>query len=79
MSPTVRDSGPLADCSVIRLVIEDSVAGVQAAKSAGLYCLAVTHSYPRETLLEAGADHVIDNLTELSRELLGELSRKAHG
>jgi beta-phosphoglucomutase len=60
------------------LVIEDSTAGIQAAKAAGLYCLAVTHSYPREMLLEAGADHVIDDLTELSRELLLELSRKVH-
>ncbi len=61
------------------LVIEDSTAGIQAAKAAGLFCLAVTHSYPRELLLEAGADHVIGNLTELSRELLVELSRKLHG
>jgi beta-phosphoglucomutase-like phosphatase (HAD superfamily) len=61
------------------LVIEDSTAGIQAAKAAGLFCLAVTHSYPRELLMQAGADHVIDNLTELSRELLVELSRKVHG
>ena len=61
------------------LVIEDSVAGVQAARSAGLYCLAVTHSYPSEMLLGAGANHVVDRVSDLSAELLGELYRKAHG
>lgn len=47
------------------VVVEDSVAGVQAAKAAGLRCVAVTHSYPREALLAAGADLVVDTLTEL--------------
>ncbi|MBI3013686.1 MAG: HAD family phosphatase [Candidatus Tectomicrobia bacterium] len=35
------------------LVIEDSVAGVEAARSAGMRCLAVSNSYPRERLAEA--------------------------
>ena len=47
------------------VVVEDSVAGVQAAKAAGLRCVAVTHSYPREALLRAGADLVVDALTQL--------------
>jgi beta-phosphoglucomutase len=38
-----------SDC----LVIEDSVAGVKAAKRAGMKCLAVTTSYPAEKLAEA--------------------------
>lgn len=46
-------------------VVEDSVAGVQAAKAAGLRCVAVTHSYPREVLVRAGADLVVGALTEL--------------
>lgn len=48
------------------LVIEDSVAGVRAAKAAGMYCVGVTNSYPREHLQEA--DMVIDHLTELNLE-----------
>ncbi len=35
------------------LVIEDSVAGVEAAKRAGMRCLAVTSSYPAEELKQA--------------------------
>jgi len=47
------------------VVLEDSLAGVQAAKAAGLRCVAVTHSYPREDLLGAGADLVVDALVQL--------------
>jgi HAD superfamily hydrolase (TIGR01509 family) len=47
------------------VVLEDSLAGVQAAKAAGLRCVAVTHSYPREALRGAGADLVVDALTAL--------------
>ncbi|HSO75401.1 MAG TPA: HAD family phosphatase [Blastocatellia bacterium] len=45
------------------LVIEDSFFGVQAAHAAGMRCLAVTNSYPREML--AGADLVVATLEEL--------------
>jgi HAD superfamily hydrolase (TIGR01509 family) len=45
------------------LVIEDSVAGVRAAKAAGMRCLAVTNSCPRAAL-EAEADLVVDSLAE---------------
>lgn len=45
------------------LVIEDSPAGVEAAKKAGMTCLAVTNTCPREQL--AQADRVIDSLGEL--------------
>lgn len=45
-----------ADC----LVVEDSAAGVLAAKRAGMRCLAVTNSSPAEAL--AGADAVVDTL-----------------
>lgn len=45
------------------LVIEDSFLGVQAAHAAGMRCLAVTNSYPREML--AGADLVVGTLEEL--------------
>ena len=45
------------------LVIEDAVAGVQAAKSAGMRCLAVTTTNPGAHL--AAADRVVRSLTEV--------------
>jgi beta-phosphoglucomutase family hydrolase len=48
-----------ADC----LVIEDAVAGVAAAKRAGMKCLAVTNSHPEEKL--KAADFVVDSLEKV--------------
>jgi beta-phosphoglucomutase family hydrolase len=42
------------------IVIEDAVAGVKAAKSAGMYCVAVANSHPKEKLAEA--DLIVDTL-----------------
>ncbi len=42
------------------IVIEDAVAGVAAAKRAGMRCLAVTNTHPRTSLTEA--DLVVDTL-----------------
>ncbi len=44
------------------LVIEDSLVGVRAAAAAGIPCLAITTSYPREQLSDACM--VIDEFTE---------------
>lgn len=44
------------------VVIEDAVSGVQAAKAAGMTCIGVTTSFNRRTLLDAGADYVVDKL-----------------
>jgi beta-phosphoglucomutase len=60
------------------LVIEDSLAGVMAAKAAGLPCVAVAHSYDETQLLQAGADAVVGNIAELDEAVLGELYRKLH-
>ena len=46
------------------VVVEDAVAGVAAAKSAGMYCLAVTNTHPREKL--KGADLIVDTLEAVS-------------
>jgi beta-phosphoglucomutase family hydrolase len=46
------------------IVIEDAVAGVTAAKRAGMYCLAVTNTHPRRNLVEA--DFVVDTLEVVS-------------
>jgi beta-phosphoglucomutase len=48
------------------LVIEDAVMGVRAARSAGMFCLAVTTTHPEEGLLEA--DRVVASLTEVTVE-----------
>jgi beta-phosphoglucomutase-like phosphatase (HAD superfamily) len=46
------------------VVIEDAVAGVTAAKRAGMKCLAVTNSHPKKSLMEA--DLVVDTLETIS-------------
>ena len=46
-------------------VIEDSLAGIQAAKTAGMRAVGVTTSFSREKLTEAGADIVVDSLDGL--------------
>jgi beta-phosphoglucomutase len=44
------------------LVFEDSVAGVAAAKRAGMFCVAVTNSYPAAALQQA--DVIVSNLLD---------------
>ena len=51
-------------------VIEDSVAGVQGARAAGMGVIGITTSFPRPTLLEAGAHHVVANHAEIVALLL---------
>lgn len=53
------------------LVIEDSVVGVQAAKAAGMACLAVTTTYPAGEL--TAADWIVDNLDDLQPRTMLEL------
>jgi HAD superfamily hydrolase (TIGR01509 family) len=50
------------------LVIEDSIAGIEAAKLAGMWCLAVTNSYTAEKLTHA--DWVVETLTDCDPEIL---------
>lgn len=45
------------------LVVEDAVNGVQAAKSAGMTCLALATSFSADDLKAAGADWVSDSFT----------------
>jgi beta-phosphoglucomutase family hydrolase len=45
------------------LVVEDAIAGVVAAKRAGMKCLAVTNSHPMEAL--RAADMVVDSLEKV--------------
>ncbi|MFB0559147.1 MAG: HAD family hydrolase [Dehalococcoidales bacterium] len=45
------------------IVIEDAIAGVSAAKKAGMRCLAITNTHPRTSLREA--DLIVDTLEEV--------------
>ena len=49
-------------------VIEDAVHGVEAAKTAGMRCVAVTTSFPAEALAAAGADLVRTAIGEITLE-----------
>ncbi len=53
------------------IAIEDSSWGIQAAKGAGMMCVAVSNSYQREQL--GSADRIVDNLREISAAMLDEL------
>ena len=57
---------PPAQCCVI----EDSAAGVTAARAAGMAVIAITNSLTREQLAEA--THVVDTYEEIERLLLPE-------
>lgn len=54
------------------VVIEDSIAGVAAAKAAGMRCVAVTHSYRADEL--TAADRVIDRMADFTPALVAELA-----
>ena len=53
------------------LVIEDSIGGVQGARAAGMVCLAVAGTYPREQL--SAATRVVDSLMEITLDSLQEM------
>ncbi len=57
------------------VVIEDSTAGIEAAKKAGLRCAAVAHSFPEARLRAAGADVVASRLDDLTDLLLDGVVR----
>ncbi len=46
------------------IVIEDAVAGVTAARRAGMRCVAITNTHPRQSLKEA--DLIVDTLEAIS-------------
>lgn len=48
------------------LVIEDSLAGIEAARAAGMVAVGVTHTYRRDELESAGAAAVVDGLAAIT-------------
>jgi beta-phosphoglucomutase len=50
------------------LVVEDSRAGIQSAKAAGMWVIGISHTYPADELRAAGGDAVIDGLATLTPE-----------
>lgn len=52
------------------LVLEDSLAGIEAAHRARMKCAALTHTYPREQLV--CADYVVDSFEELKTILFNQ-------
>jgi HAD superfamily hydrolase (TIGR01509 family) len=56
------------------LVVEDAVAGVLAAKQAGMKCLAIASNGRGNLLREAGADCVVSNFVGLSLDSLHDIS-----
>lgn len=55
------------------VVIEDSGAGVTAAKRGGMKCIAVTNTNPVNVLKEAGADLIVDGLDRLGSRRFARL------
>jgi HAD superfamily hydrolase (TIGR01509 family) len=51
-------------------IVEDSVNGLKAAKAAGCFAAAITTTFDRQTLSQAGADVIVQSFAEL-RTLLG--------
>jgi beta-phosphoglucomutase-like phosphatase (HAD superfamily) len=46
-------------------VVEDAVSGIQSAKAAGMTAIGFTSAHSADELREAGADYIIDSMTEL--------------
>jgi len=57
------------------VAIEDSIWGLQAARGAGLRCVAVTHTYPASEL--AHADLIVDRLEDLTPERVEDVMRSS--
>jgi beta-phosphoglucomutase len=67
------------ESAVRGLVIEDSLAGVEAAKAARLPCVGVSHTYNEGELLTAGADAVAAKLSDIDDAFLSSLYRRLYG
>ena len=57
------------------VVVEDSVAGLTAAKAAGMACIALTGTFPGEALRHA--DRIVDTLADVNATMLHDLIHEA--
>ena len=57
------------------VVIEDSIAGVTAAKAAGMACIAITGTFEGESLRDA--DRIVDTLADVNATMLHDLIHEA--
>lgn len=55
------------------LVIEDTIHGITAAKTAGAKCIAVTNTFSQKVLQETSVDHIIKSLRELKVDHIKKL------
>ncbi|MGB2782289.1 MAG: HAD family phosphatase [Phycisphaerae bacterium] len=60
-------------------VVEDSTAGIEAARRAGMTAIALVGTATRETLQKAGAGLVVESLRKLHPGLIAELIEKCCG
>ncbi|MGV8074287.1 MAG: HAD family hydrolase [Syntrophobacteraceae bacterium] len=58
------------------VAIEDTPAGIESAKSAGLYVIGVANSYPIGRL-RGLADHIVESLTELDYSHMVQLMKRS--
>ncbi|HVY31711.1 MAG TPA: HAD family phosphatase [Polyangiaceae bacterium] len=61
------------------IVIEDSLAGVKAAKAASLPCVGITHTYTEQELRDSGCDAVVTSLSQIDEAMLTALYRRLYG
>ncbi|RLD11690.1 HAD family phosphatase, partial [candidate division KSB1 bacterium] len=47
------------------VVVEDALNGIQAAKSAGMVCIAVATTFAREKLKSVQPDYIVANLNQV--------------
>ncbi len=65
---TLRREPGLADLAPNECVVfEDSLAGVISARGAGMFAVGVSNTYPKQELLDSGANAVIDGLVGLDQ------------
>lgn len=57
------------------VVIEDAPAGIEAGKKGGMRVIAIASTHTREQLVEAGADFIVEKLTDISVTQSPENSR----
>ncbi len=67
-------AGKLGAAPARCVVFEDAIAGVAAAKAAGMKCVAVTTSHPAESLSEA--DIIVGSLEQVTIDMLQKLIAK---